>query len=82
MLLLLSLLPGPDARCDKVSFLAQFALVLAAVKVAGHLSRRLGQPSVFGKLLVDYTGTVHGHGAGLSHNDLGDPAFIESRVQV
>lgn len=46
-----SFVPGAD-QLHKVSFLAEFALVIVAVKMAGHLSRRLGQPSVFGKLLV------------------------------
>lgn len=33
-------------------FLFQLALIIVAVKVLGHLSTRIGQPSVFGKLLV------------------------------
>lgn len=35
-----------------VSFLLDIMVVLVAVKLAGHLSQRLGQPSVLGKLLV------------------------------
>lgn len=46
-----SFVPGAE-QLHKVSFLAEFALVIVAVKMAGHLSRRLGQPSVFGKLLA------------------------------
>jgi Kef-type K+ transport system membrane component KefB len=37
---------------DKVSFLYEIALILIAVKFAGHLSRKLGQPSVMGELLA------------------------------
>lgn len=33
-------------------FLMELALIVLAVKVMGHLSTKLGQPSVFGKLLV------------------------------
>ncbi len=36
----------------KHEFLWQTALILVSIKLAGHLSRRLGQPSVLGKLLV------------------------------
>lgn len=35
-----------------VSFLYELALILIAVKFAGHLSRKLGQPSVMGELLA------------------------------
>ena len=33
-------------------FLWQFVLILFAVKMAGHLSKKIGQPAVFGELLV------------------------------
>jgi Kef-type K+ transport system membrane component KefB len=49
--LLSSLLPGAHSL-QLASILAQFALILVAVKLAGHLSQKAGQPSVFGKLLV------------------------------
>lgn len=47
----LSLLPDPE-KLGEFRFLWDLALILVAVKVAGHLSVRLGQPSIFGKLLV------------------------------
>jgi Kef-type K+ transport system membrane component KefB len=46
-----SLLPNP-ANAHHFDFLWQICLVIVAVKAAGHLSRKLGQPSVFGKLIV------------------------------
>src|SRR5690606_41666975 len=33
-------------------FLLEIALILVAVKIAGHLSKKIGQPAVFGELLV------------------------------
>ena len=33
-------------------FLLEIALILVAVKIAGHLSKKFGQPAVFGELLV------------------------------
>lgn len=46
-----ALLPDPEVL-GRFAFLWELVLVLVAVKLAGHLSQRLGQPSVFGKLLV------------------------------
>ncbi|NLO90227.1 MAG: cation:proton antiporter [Clostridia bacterium] len=43
--------PSPEAL-EKTEFLIIIIIVLAAVKIAGDLSVRFGQPSVFGKLLV------------------------------
>ncbi len=51
MSFLAELLPEAE-HLHHFAFLAQFALVLVAVKMAGHFSQKLGQPSVFGKLLV------------------------------
>jgi Kef-type K+ transport system membrane component KefB len=45
------LLPNVE-RMHHFQFLVEIALILLAVKGAGHLSTRLGQPSVLGKLLV------------------------------
>lgn len=44
-------LPDPQVL-ERFDFLREMVLVILAVKLAGHLSRRLGQPSVFGKLLA------------------------------
>src|SRR5690606_41180434 len=33
-------------------FLLEIALILVAGKIAGHLSKKIGQPAVFGELLV------------------------------
>ena len=33
-------------------FILQIAIILLATKIAGHVSVRLGQPSVLGKILV------------------------------
>lgn len=33
-------------------FLLELVIILAAVKLAGHFSKKIGQPSVFGELLV------------------------------
>ena len=35
-----------------LQFILQLVLVLFAVKLAGHISVRLGQPSVLGKIIV------------------------------
>ncbi|MCS1350511.1 cation:proton antiporter [Mechercharimyces sp. CAU 1602] len=37
---------------DPYFFLLEFFVILLAVKIAGHLSKKLGQPAVFGELLV------------------------------
>lgn len=39
-------------EADGFFFLFELALIIFAVKLMGHLSTRIGQPSVFGKLLV------------------------------
>lgn len=39
-------------KLHELHFLLDLILILIAVKVAGHLSKKLGQPSVFGELLV------------------------------
>ena len=41
-----------QSAVEKTEFLIIIIIILAAVKIAGDLSVRLGQPSVFGKLLV------------------------------
>lgn len=51
MALISGFLPDPEVL-DRFDFLRELVLVLLAVKLAGHLSQRMGQPSVFGKLLV------------------------------
>ena len=37
---------------ESFQFLWQLILILFAVKIAGHLSKKMGQPAVFGELLV------------------------------
>lgn len=44
-------LPDP-AVLERFDFLRAMVLTILSVKLAGHLSRKLGQPSVFGKLLA------------------------------
>ncbi|MDR6225000.1 cation:proton antiporter [Desmospora profundinema] len=39
-------------KLHELHFLWDLVLILLAVKVAGHLSKKMGQPSVFGELLV------------------------------
>ncbi|PTM59433.1 cation:proton antiporter [Desmospora activa] len=39
-------------KLHEFHFLWDLVLILIAVKVAGHLSKKMGQPSVFGELLV------------------------------
>ena len=39
-------------NASKFYFLFELALIILVIKVMGHLSTRIGQPSVFGKLLV------------------------------
>ncbi|OYD07712.1 cation:proton antiporter [Paludifilum halophilum] len=39
-------------KLEEFHFLLELVLILVAVKLAGHLSRKIGQPSVFGELLV------------------------------
>lgn len=51
MAFLQQLLPDAD-RIQHFAFLYEIALILFAVKFAGQLSVKLGQPSVLGKLLV------------------------------
>lgn len=40
------------AHAESFYFLFELALIVLAIKVLGHLSIKIGQPSVFGKLLV------------------------------
>lgn len=49
---LLELLKPSASSMETAEFILTIVLVLVAVKVAGDLSVRVGQPSVFGKLLV------------------------------
>ncbi|MBD1371198.1 cation:proton antiporter [Hazenella sp. IB182357] len=37
---------------DKVHFMYEIVLILFAVKIAGHISKKLGQPAVMGELLI------------------------------
>ena len=39
-------------QASEFYFLFELAILVIAVKVMGHLSTKIGQPSVFGKLLV------------------------------
>ncbi len=39
-------------KMESFQFLWQLILILFAVKIAGHLSKKIGQPAVFGELLV------------------------------
>lgn len=39
-------------KMESFQFLWQLILILFAVKIAGHLSKKMGQPAVFGELLV------------------------------
>lgn len=39
-------------KLHELHFLWDLVLILLAVKVAGHISKKMGQPSVFGELLV------------------------------
>lgn len=61
----LELFQPAASSVEKVEFILTVILVLAAVKIAGDLSIRAGQPSVFGKLLVgliigpSFLGWVH-----------------------
>ncbi|MGI6555613.1 MAG: cation:proton antiporter [Bacillota bacterium] len=49
---LLEMFQPSASAIDKTEFILTVIIVLVAVKLAGDLSVRLGQPSVFGKLLV------------------------------
>ena len=49
---LLEMFQPSASAIDKTEFILTVIIVLVAVKIAGDLSVRLGQPSVFGKLLV------------------------------
>ena len=48
----LELLMSSASSVAKMEFILTIVIVLVSVKVAGELSVRIGQPSVFGKLLV------------------------------
>ncbi|MFZ5752972.1 MAG: cation:proton antiporter [Bacillota bacterium] len=37
---------------EKTAFLKELVIIFLAIKVIGHISKKFGQPSVFGKLLV------------------------------
>ena len=49
---ILELFKPSEMAVEKTEFLVTIIIVLVAVKLAGELSIRIGQPSVFGKLLV------------------------------
>ena len=49
---ILELFKPSELAVEKTEFLVTIIIVLVAVKLAGELSIRIGQPSVFGKLLV------------------------------
>lgn len=49
---ILELLLPSERVLEKTAFLKELIIIFIAIKVIGHLSKKIGQPSVFGKLLV------------------------------
>lgn len=47
---LLSFIPADVL--EKTEFMRELIVILIAIKIAGHISKKFGQPSVFGKLLI------------------------------
>ncbi|MFC4076690.1 cation:proton antiporter [Salinithrix halophila] len=67
-------------KLKQYHFLLELVIILAAVKLAGHMSKRIGQPSVFGELLI---GIVLGPAIlGWIHVDPQHPGLIKELAEV
>lgn len=67
-------------KMSQMHFLLELVIILIAVKLAGHLSRKIGQPSVFGELLV---GIILGPALlGWIHMDPKHPGLLKELAEV
>ncbi|SMO49792.1 cation:proton antiporter [Melghirimyces algeriensis] len=67
-------------KMEHWQFLWELVLILASVKLAGHFSKKIGQPSVFGELLV---GIILGPTLlGWLHIDPEHPGLIKELAEV